>query len=85
MRTYCVASRGRMAAFTISAGTPTTISVDPAPLAGLRPLPPFCPGESATLRTGLSAPQDTEPDVPPPPPLYFYRAAGANCGFQEGP
>ena len=37
------------------------------------------------LRTGLALPGDTEPDVPAPPALYFYRATGANCGGQEGP
>ena len=39
----------------------------------------------AALRTGLALTADTEPDIAPPPPLYFYRAVGASCSGREGP
>ena len=37
------------------------------------------------LVTGLALPADTLPDVPTPPTLYFYRAAGTSCSGTEGP
>jgi hypothetical protein len=35
--------------------------------------------------SGLPAPSATLPDVPPPPALWLYRAAGVSCSGAEGP
>ena len=39
----------------------------------------------APYRSPLALPADTEPDVPGPPNLYTYRAAGVSCSGIEGP
>jgi len=36
-------------------------------------------------RSDLPTTTDTLPDVPEPPPRYYYRVAGASCGGFEGP
>ncbi|MFC2171066.1 hypothetical protein ACFLU6_00365 [Acidobacteriota bacterium] len=46
-------------------------------LKGVWPATPFMPGLMGTF---ISI-----PDVPGPPPLYFYRSAGASCSGKEGP